>query len=472
MRPTSTHVVLTLAVTAALPLAGCSKSSKKSSSTTTSAVQSNTNNNNNNNNGGGTGAITTGTGTIGGSTSGGITVVGGGSAGGGNTSSGGSNTGATPAGFQGGTGTFLDFSALLPNSTSQDYGADATDLDGDGDVDIVIASRSTDSRILFNNGQQGFAQRAGAFPAIAMQATDVRAVDVDKDGDMDLLFSSNFEPVRLFVNNGQGVFTLAQEFNTGNDCYTYNLAIGDADKDGDEDVFVVNAGQATPSKGQNKLFLNTNGRFAEAPAGSIPVKFDDSLDATFLDVDADGDVDIFVANFGTTHSLLINDGTGHYVNQADVWLPPGLTRYGTAIGQADMNNDGKIDLFVANEGPSVGGALPAGEQNSLLIQTVGKFEDQSATRVPGETEPSFAVRLVDVNGDGWQDVLISNLRAVQRLYLNQQGVLVDATANFPAVNQTAYDSLGLTIGDFNGDRAPDVLFVRRGQKPWLFLNVP
>jgi hypothetical protein len=411
--------------------------------------------------------------TIGGTTSGSTTSGGGSSStSGGNTSSGGSNTGATPAGFSGGTGRFLDFSALLPNSTALDYGADATDLDGDGDVDIVIASRSTDSRILFNGGQAGFAQRAGAFPAIAMQATDVRAVDVDADRDMDLLFSANFEPVRLFVNSGQGVFTLAQEFNVGNDCYTYNLAIGDADGDGDEDVFLANAGQSTPSKGQNKLFLNTNGRFAEAPAGSIPVKFDDSLDATFLDVDGDGDKDIFVANFGTPHSLLVNQGGARFLNQADVWLPPALTRYGTAIGQGDMDKDGKIDLYVANEGPSVGGALPAGEKNSLLIQTVMKFEDQSATRVPGETEASFAVRLVDVNGDGWLDVFVSNLRAVQRLYLNQQGVLVDATASLPAVNSTPYDSLGLTIGDFNGDRAPDVLFTRRGQKPWLFLNVP
>ena len=470
MRLTRTQLVLTLSVSAALlPLAGCSKKSRRSSASTAAPTQSGT-----------TGATTSGTGGVAGNTSntgtiGGITSggsSGGGTAGGGNTSSGGSNTGATPAGFQGGTGVFLDFSALLPNSTALDYGADATDLDGDGDVDIAIAARASDSRVLFNNGQAGFAQRAGAFPATAMQANDVRAVDVDKDGDMDLLFASNFEPVRLFTNDGQGVFTLAQEFNTGNDCYTYNLAIGDANGDGYEDVFAVNAGQNTPSQGQNKLFLNTNGRFAEAPAGRIPVKFDDSLDATFLDVDGDGDKDIFVANFGTPHSLLINDGTGTFANRADVWIPPALTRYGTSIGQADMNNDGKIDLYVANEGVGANGAPPPGEENSLLIQTTGRFEDQSTARVPGDAEASFAVRLVDVNGDGWQDVLVSNLRAVQRLYLNQQGVLVDATQNLPAVNNTPYDSLGLTIGDFNGDRAPDVLFVRRGQKPWLFLNVP
>lgn len=454
MRVRSATLAVLMAGLVTLGLTGCGGSSKKSGSSSTAApVQTAT-----------TAPTTTAVATP---------TTGGGSAttGGGNTSSGSSNTGATTGGFQGGTGTFIDASALIPNSTSSDWGADAADLDGDGDIDVAIAVNGAASRILFNHGTAGFATRAGALPATVMAASDVRAVDVDKDGDVDLIFSANFEPVRVFKNNGTGVFTLAQEFNAGNDCYTYNIALGDADGDGDEDVFLANAGQATPSKGQNKLYLNDGtGRFIEAPAGSIPVKFDDSLDATFVDVDNDGDVDIFVANFGTPHSLLINDGSGRFLNQADVWLPAGLTRNGTAIGQGDMDRDGKIDLFVANEGPAVGRTPPQGEQNTLLLQGIGRFTDATSTSVPSDAEATFAVRLVDVNGDGWLDVFVSNLRAVQRLYLNVQGVLVDATANLPAVNNVPYNSSGLTIGDFNGDLAPDVLYVRRGQKPWLFLN--
>ena len=466
MRITGTSLLLIAAASTAGLSIGCSSGSRKrSTNQTTAATTSGT-----------TGGTTSGTTGGGGTTIGPIPsntgTTGGGSAGGGNTSSGGSGSGAGPGGFAGGTGQFVDATNLLPNTNFQDYGADAADFDGDGRVDIAIAARNGDTRVLFNNGTSGFSTRANTFPFINMAATDIRAVDVDGDGDQDLLVSSNMEPVRLFTNNGAGVFTLAQEFNVGNDAFTYNIALGDADGDGDEDVFLANAGQSVASQGQNKLFLNGAGRFTEAPQGSIPPRADDSLDATFLDVDGDGDKDIFVANFGTAHSLLINDGTGRFVNQGDVWLPTGLTRYGTAIAQGDLDRDGKIDLYVCNEGVGTGGGLPPGEKNSLLIQGTGRFTDES-TRIPGETEASFAVRLVDVNGDGWQDVLVSNLRAVQRLYLNQQGVLVDATAtNLPAVNQTPWDSLGLTIGDFNGDRAPDVLFVRRGQKPWLFLNIP
>lgn len=458
MRIRSTTLTLLMVGLVTAGLTGCGGGSKKSSSRSTAA---------------GVTTATTGGTTSSGTTTAGSPTVGGGAAtpGGGNTSSGSSNTGATSGGFQGGTGVFIDATALLPDSTSSDWGADAADLDGDGDIDVAIAVNAAASRILWNDGVLGFRLRTGSFPTTVMNASDVRAVDVDKDGDTDLIFTANFEPVRVFKNNGTGTFTLASEFNTGNDCYTYNAALGDADGDGDEDVFLANAGQATPSKGQNKLFLNDGtGSFAEAPSGSVPVKFDDSLDATFLDVDNDGDRDVFVANFGTPHSLFINDGTGRFLNQSDVWLPAGLTRNGTSIAQGDMDRDGKIDLFVANEGPSINGALPQGERNTLLLQGTGRFVDVTSTAVPADAEATFAVRLVDVNGDGWLDVFVSNLRAVQRLYLNVQGVLVDATANLPAVNNVPYNSSGLTIGDFNGDRAPDVLYVRRGQKPWLFLN--
>jgi hypothetical protein len=394
---------------------------------------------------------------------------------GGNTSSGSAATGATSGGYSGGTGNFVDASALLPNSSAQDYGADAADLDGDNDIDIAIAvNGGGPSRILWNE-PTGFVERAGSFPSTVMAATDVRVVNVDGDQDLDLIFCANYEPVRVFLNNGLGVFTAGGEFNIGNDCLTYNIALGDVEGDGDQDVFLANAGQSTVSRGQNKLFLNNGqGVFTQAAANAIPVKNDDSLDATFFDVDRDGDLDIFVANFGVAHSLLVNDGTGLFLNQADVWLPPALTRYGTSVAHGDLDRDGKVDLYVCNEGVGTGGGLPPGEKNTLLLQnlTLAKFDDAS-TRVPSEAEASFAVRLIDVNGDGWQDVIVSNLRAVQRLFLNQQGILVDSTSTLPAVNSllnNATGSHGLTIGDFNADLAPDVFFVRRGQKPWLFLN--
>lgn len=474
MRFTSLALVL-IAAAGVVGTTGCSSKKKSNTLAATAAVSSGS-------------TATTGSGTTGATTSGStapatssapvggstgtLSNPGGGSSttAGGNTSSGSSSSGSTGSGFFGGTGRFVDATAMLPDTTAADWGADAGDLDGDGRIDIAIAVNNGPPRVLFNEGLR-FVERTGAIARDSFAATDVRLVDVDKDGDFDLVYSVNFGPARVFLNSGRGVFTLGQLVNPNNDAYTYNAAIGDANGDGWPDLFFANAGQSTPSRGQNRLFLNDGtGRYAEAPQGSVPAIANDSLDATFLDVNGDGHLDVFVANFGSPHVLLVNDGTGRYMNQSDVWLPAGMTRNGTAIGQGDIDRDGKIDLFVCNEGAPGQGTPPPGERNSLLIQGTGRFADQTATGLPNDADATFAVRLIDVNGDGQLDAVVSNLRAVQRLYVNQQGVFTDATANFPAVNQTPYNSHGLTIGDFNGDGAPDVFYCRSGRKPWLFFN--
>lgn len=466
--------ILALALTtgALLPLAGCS--SKKSSSSSTTVAPSTS----------GTASNTT-SGTTAGSTSGSAVAptsssattgspTMSGSTSGGNTSSGSATTGATAAGFGKGTGQFVDASANVPQSTTSDRGADSGDLDGDGDIDVAIAVRGDASRILWNDGQGNFSLRPASFPNTVMEATDVRLIDADKDGDFDLIFSANFEPARLFLNDGAGNFTFGAEIDPTNDAYVYKLAIGDANGDGWSDVFFARAGQNTTSKGQNKLFLSDQaGGFVEAPAGSIPVLNDDSLDATFLDVNGDGHQDIFVANFGSRPTLLTNDTTGRYVNQTDVYIPPALSAYATSIAQGDLDKDGDIDLFVGNEGAPGAGTPPPGEENTWLENegVNSRFLNMTGL-VPSDSEATWSLRLVDVNADGHLDVISAQLRARQRMYINQNGILVDATGFLPQVNATASSAYGVTVGDFNGDQAPDLLFVRGTADTWLFLNTP
>jgi hypothetical protein len=470
----SVSLLVLCATAMPLSLTGCSKKSRRSSASvvapTTSATPGGTTSGTTSGN---TSSSTTpATSSAAGTQPSGTTPTA--SAPGGNTSSGSATSGATAAGFGKGTGVFTNGSSQLPASTSNDYGADVGDLDGDGDVDVAIAVMNGPSRILWNDGKANFTERPTSFPPTVMAATDVRLIDFDQDGDFDLIFSANFEPARVFRNDGTGVFTFHSEINPTNDAFTYKLAIGDANGDTWSDVFLVQAGQNAASKGQNKLYLNTTlGGFAEAPAGSVPVSFDDSLDATFLDINADGDKDIFVANFGSRPTLLVNDGTGKFVDQSDVYIPPTLSTYATSIAQGDLDGDGDIDLFVGNEGAPGAGTPPPGERNTWLLNNGPNVRLTDATsQTPVDAEATWKLRLVDINADGQLDVIGSQLRAVQRLYVNQNGILVDSTSLLPAVNQTPSNSFGVTVGDFNGDQAPDLLFVRRSAAPWLFLNTP
>lgn len=369
-----------------------------------------------------------------------------------------------------GTGTFIDGSASLPSSATDDFGVAAGDFDGDGDLDLMIAANLAPSRILENDGGT-FTVKAGAFPSLVMRATDVHARDLDKDGDLDLVVASNMEPIRVFKNDGTGTFVLSGSFVTNNDTFTYKIAVADFDGDGYDDVFMGNAGLNAPSAGQNRLLINdTSGAFKEATAGSVPSFDDDTIGVGAIDFDGDGDLDLFAANFGTAHRLLVNDGKGRFTDGSDTFLPPKVT-HGTSVAVADFNQDGYDDVFIGSQGAPSASAPPQGEQNALFLGSQGGvFSDATAT-LPQVTDSTYGLSTLDANGDGAPDLAISNLRGTQGLYLNVNGRLVDASANLPSSN-TASDSLGCAAGDFNGDRAPDLIFLQRNATPKLYLNVP
>lgn len=368
-----------------------------------------------------------------------------------------------------GSGVFVDGSASLPASSSDDFALAFGDFDGDKDLDVFIGGYDVAGRILRNDGGT-FVVVDAAFPSVPMKATDAHAVDIDGDADLDLIVSSNFEPIRVFTNDG-GTFSAPAELAANNDALTYKLAVGDVDGDGDVDVFMANAGQGVASRGLNRLFLNDGGQFSEAPAGMLPEQRQDSVAGLLVDVDGDQDLDLFVGNFGVGHRLLLNDGAGTFTDQSDALLPA-LVSYGTAAVAADFDKDGFVDIFLCNEGaPGANGVRPNGEQNVLLRGSASGFSDATAS-LPVVDDASFGVSVLDADGDGWLDLAVANLRGPMTLLRNDQGTFVDASANLPATNtQSPGDSLEVGAADVNGDGAVDLLFLQRNATPWLFLNV-
>ena len=174
-------------------------------------------------------------------------------------------------------------------------GAIDTDWDGDGDVDVIAANRTGEVNILRNEGGGRFASVTPAAIGIRHRAADgISAADVDGDGDLDMLLASD-DAGHLYLNDGRGTFIFAQSFS---DTDGYMGGFADLDNDGDVDIVFA---------GDDVCYLN-DGRGAFRAGPSVPVSgINDPRGIAFADLDNDGDLDFAIGCKRSRNWLVRND---------------------------------------------------------------------------------------------------------------------------------------------------------------------
>lgn len=278
------------------------------------------------------------------------------------------------------------------------------DYDRDGDVDLYVANYLAFSELTV--------PRRGASPNCKYQGVDVMCGPRDLTG----------EPDTLYRNNGDGTFTDVTRSAGIADPGHYGFGVIFSDLDGDSwpDIFVAN--DSVP----NLLFHNNrNGTFSETGlrsglALSADGKAQASMGADAADYDGDARLDVFVTNFSKDYNTLYqNSAQGLFSDvsyQAGV-ATPGLPYLGWGTGFADFDNDGLLDIFVAN-----GHVYPGIDRFGLgtkylqpkqLFRNRGKgqFRDVSADVGGGLLieKSSRGAAFGDIDNDGDIDVLVVNM---------------------------------------------------------------
>ncbi|HEY0463599.1 MAG TPA: VCBS repeat-containing protein, partial [Polyangiaceae bacterium] len=303
-------------------------------------------------------------------------------------------------------------STLLPPATVSHAGsAHFGDLDGDGDLDLVVADWGdagvdTVSRLILysNDGHGSFTlteTQADApattahFPATiaattvapyhGSRPTDLDFADVDGDFDLDILINHRHGSSRIFLNDGHGYFSdgtgftgtlpadLSANYAPKRGAYANNQELCDLDDDGDLDLVLDNAGKVPEGSpaGLNvtQLLINDgHGVFVDQTATRIvgePAAQDGA--AKCADVNGDGHYDIVVGSRShNSEKVLLNDGTGIFTYAADAL--PKITDITLAIDLGDLNGDGKLDLMTGQGEGTISPANAATLRNNRVYR--------------------------------------------------------------------------------------------------------
>ncbi|HLY63401.1 MAG TPA: CRTAC1 family protein [Terriglobia bacterium] len=322
----------------------------------------------------------------------------------------------------------------------------------------------------------------------------VAFLDFDNDGWMDIFlvnsgpcdFWTPPKPIRnaLYKNNRDGTFTdVTERAGVSGGTFGMGVAVGDYDNDGWPDIFVTAYGRCTLYKN------NHDGTFSDVTERSGLRSPGWTTSAVWFDYDNDGRLDLFVCSFvdygakhkfecgnnklgkryyciprvfnGTASFLFHNNGDGTFTEASAGTEIAKTMGKGLGVVATDVNNDGRMDLFVSNDtvpnflymnrGPDASGKT---RWEEIGLQAAVAFSDN------GQARSGMGVDAGDLNNSGWQDLFVANVdQEMFSLYQNNKDEsFTDAAyANGVAQATRLLSGWGLKFFDYDNDGAIDLI---------------
>ena len=327
------------------------------------------------------------------------------------------------------------------------------DLNNDGLADIYFCGNQVNDKLYLNKGDFKFEDitkksRAARNPGWSWGVT---MADVNADGFLDIYVSRHglsMNPEdrknQLYINNQDLTFTeSAMKYGLADAGFSAQAVFFDMDNDGDLDMYQVNqpADQKLLLKHKftvklaeffkDRLYENRNGRYYDVSLkAGISQKFAYGLSVNATDFNNDGFTDLYVSNdYDEPDAMYYNNGNGTFSNVVDDNLKH-FSRFSMGSDTGDINNDGLMDLFTidmssedhfrskTNMQPMstkiFNDFVAEGKHYQYMVNTLqlntgmGTFSDIGNLSGVSRTDWSWSSLMVDLDNDGWKDIIVSN----------------------------------------------------------------